>query len=393
MASLLTAEQIERVIDALPPQGRIMLRLLLLQFYDLTPEDIDYIAADRPDPRLVAGAKSTAPIISRDALAGIANRVAHYRNIVRQRRERAWLRMECLRKQMALDQTLSTLAERLLTSRFGLTADEVGELKAHARMVVPKPLLRELNRRWEQGEVTEEEEYRKERLRIEYQALLRRLDREQKRLEAGKRDFDMAGAAQILDHEIGQMWGIPAGALSARKVKYLHQFLQGLQAQIHGSAPAAAEAGTVPLDLWRETFKVLAQKPVQRSVPVYDGLEGTEAELLDKLTAFAGGTMPEELENRFWLTLVQESRHGAEYGSTPYSVFGLQRLSAILDEMAISPDALEQDLLARVSPAPKAAEGAALEEPKEAVPELGQMGEHVLRSMYGDQHPDLDGRR
>ena len=393
MASLLTAEQIEHVINGLPPQGRIMLRLLLLQFYDLTPEDIDYISTDRPDPRLVAGAKSTAPIISRDALAGIANRVAHYRNIVRQRRERAWLRMECLRKQIALDQTLSTLAERLLTSRFGLTADEVGELKAHARAAVPTPLLRELNRRWEQDEITEEEEYRKERLRLEYQALLRRLDREQKRLEAGKRDFDMAGAAPIQDHEIGQMWGIPAGALSARKVKYLHQFLQGLQAQIHGSAPAAKEAVTAPVDLWRETFTVLAHKPVERSVPAYDGLEGTEAELLDKLTAFARGTMPEELENRFWLALIQESRHGAEYGSKPYSVFGLQRFSAILDEVDTSPEGLEQELLARVSPAPKAAEGAALKEPQEAVPDLGQMGEHVLRSMYGDQHPDLYGRR
>src|SRR5574341_1205784 len=275
MASLLTPEQIERAIGALPPQGRIMLRLLTLQFYDLTPEDIDYIAADRPDPRLVAGAKSTAPIISRDALAGIANRVAHYRTIVRQRRERAWLRMECLRKQIALDQSLSMLAERLLTSRFGLGPDALEELRRHARTAVPKPLLRELTRRWEQDEVSEEE-YRNERLRLEYQALLRRLDREQKRLDAAKRDLDLTSAAPLLDHEIGQIWGIPAGALAARKVKYLHQFLQALQGQIQESAPAAREAVTAPVDLWKETFTALAQKPIERSVAVYDGLERTE---------------------------------------------------------------------------------------------------------------------
>jgi hypothetical protein len=392
MACLLTPEQIERTIGGLPPQGRIMLRLLTLQFHDLTPEDVDYIAADRPDPRLMAGAKSTAPVISRETLAGIADRVAHYRTIVRQRRERAWLRMECLRKQMTLDRSLSILAERLLTTRFGLEPDALEELRGHARTVIPKPLLRELTRRWEQDEASEEE-YRNARLRLEYQALLRRLDRGQKRLDAAKRDLDLTSAAPLLDHEIGQIWGIPAGALAARKVKYLHQYLQALQDQIRESAPPAQEAVTAPVDLWKETFTALARKPIERSVAVYDGLERTEAELLDKLIAFAGGTMPEDVESRFWMALIQESRHNAEYGSTPYSLFGLQRLSAILDEMDTSPEGIERELLTRIAPPAKAAEGAALEEPKEAGPELGQLGEHVLRSMYGGQLPDPDTPR
>lgn len=389
MASPLTVELIESVVNDLPPQGRIMLRLLLLQFLDLTQEDIEYIASDRPDPRFVAGAKSTVGVISRETIQGIADRVAHYRNQVRQRRERAWLRMECLRKQTALDQTLCSLAERLLTARFGLAQDEVQELRKLARTAVSRPALRDIAGRWEQDAITEED-YRKERLRLEYQAILRRLDRQQKRLDAAKRDFENSGDAPLQDHEIGQVWGIPAGSLAARKVKYLHQYLQGLQSRLQAAQPSGEQALTVPLDLWKETFTVLAQKPAQRSVAVYDGLEGSETELLDKLAAFAAGTVPEEQEGRFWLSIVQESRHNAEYGSRPYSPFALQRLSAILDDMGTSPEALEQDLLARVSPPAK---GAALEEPKETPQDLGQMGEHVLRSMLGEQHQDLQGRR
>jgi hypothetical protein len=392
MATLLTVDQIESVVGALPPQGRIMLRLLLLQFLDLTQEDIEYIASDRPDPRFVSGAKSIVSTISRETIQGIANRVAHYRTQVRQRRERAWLRMECLRKQMAMDQTLGAVAERLLASRFGTGSEEVQDLKTHARTAVPKPIARDLNRRWEQEEIPEEE-YRKERLRLEYQVILRRLEREQKRLDAAKRDFGNCGVNPLQDHEMGQIWGIPSGTLSARKVKYLHQYLQGLQAQIQTSRPTGEQAVTVPVDLWKETFTVLAQKPVQRSVTTYDGLEGTEAELIDKLTSFAAGTMLEEQEVRFWLSLIQEFRHNAEYGSKPYSLFGLQRLSAILDEMDTSPAALEQELLARVSPTPKVSEGGGLEESKESQPQLGQLEEHVLRSMLGEEHPDLYGRR
>lgn len=386
MAPLLTPEQVERAIESLPQQGRIMLRLLLLQYYDLTPEDIEYIAADRPDPRLVAGAKSTAPVISRDALAGIANQVAHYRSIVRQRRERAWLRTECLRKLIALDRALSEAAERLLARRFGLEPGAVEELRRHARTAVPKPLLRDLSRRWEKDDIAEED-YRKARLSLEYQALCRRLDRSQRRLEAALRDLELTSHTALQDHEIAQAWGIPAGSLAARKVKYLHQYLQAVQSQLRGSTPAAQEAVMAPVDLWKETFRALATKPVQRTIAVYDGLERTETELMDKLMAFAGGTMPEEVESRFWMALIQESRHNAEYGSTPYSLFGLQRLSVILDEMDTSTEGLEQDLLARVSPPAKAAEGVTPEAPKEAAQPLGQMEEHILRSMFGGQIP------
>ncbi|HJS66817.1 MAG TPA: hypothetical protein VJ760_05745, partial [Nitrospiraceae bacterium] len=58
-ASPLTVETVRSVIDAMPMQGRIMLRLILLQYFDITDEEILYIVADRPDPRCVAGTKPT----------------------------------------------------------------------------------------------------------------------------------------------------------------------------------------------------------------------------------------------------------------------------------------------------------------------------------------------
>ena len=36
-----------------------MLRLILLQYFDVTDEEILYIVTDRPDPRCVAGTKPT----------------------------------------------------------------------------------------------------------------------------------------------------------------------------------------------------------------------------------------------------------------------------------------------------------------------------------------------
>ncbi len=44
-ASLLTVEMIRSVIDTMPMQGRVMLRLILLQYFDVTDEDILYIVA------------------------------------------------------------------------------------------------------------------------------------------------------------------------------------------------------------------------------------------------------------------------------------------------------------------------------------------------------------
>ncbi|MGH7233205.1 MAG: hypothetical protein ACREJU_17880 [Nitrospiraceae bacterium] len=384
MASLLTQEHIESVIAAMPPQGRIMLHLLLLQYLDITQDDIEYMAMDRPDPRRQAGLKSATSLITRETLDGITDRVSQYQTGIRQKRERLWLQTECLQKQIAISESICSIAERLLASRFGLESAALQELKTQARSVVPRPMIRQLDAGWERDEVTEDD-YQRRRLSLEYQTQLRRLDRERKRLENVRQANQSAGSMPLQDHEIAHIWGIPAGSLAARKAKYLQQYLQGIQAQLALATSAAQQAHTPPLDLWKETFKVLSQRSLDRSVSTYDGLEGTEAALIDKLTAFAQGSLGEDVENRLWLALVQESSHQAEYGTKLKSLFGLQRFAAILNDMDTSPDALELDLFARISPAPKEVAGQLTEEPKPQEGQLSEMGEHVLRSFMGEE--------
>lgn len=386
--TVLSAEQVEAVVNDLPIQGRIVLRLLLLQYLDVTQEDIAYMAADRPDPRFQAGNQPKTPIISREAVQVVADRVEQYRSRVRRKRERTWLQMECLRKQIALSESFCSLAEQLLVSRSGLDSDRVQELKKQARTAVSKPALRALEQKWEKDEI-EEEDYRRERLSIEYQTRSRKLERERKRLETNEREYAIAGEVTLQDHEIAHIWGIPASSLAGRKLKFLHQYLQSLQAKVQASKSATEQAALPPVDLWKDTFAALSAHPIERSVAAYDGLERTEEALLEKLRAFADGTLPEEIETRFWLTIVQESSQLTEYGSKLQSLFALQRLAAILAEMDTTSDMLEQELLSRIAPKPKAAAGEPLEEKKTEPPQLSEMGEHVLKSFTGEEHPHL----
>ncbi|MBM4134534.1 MAG: hypothetical protein FJ245_12305 [Nitrospira sp.] len=392
MGTVLTQDQILATVGALPIQGRIMLRLLLLRYLDVTAEDVQYMASDRPDPRFQAGGKPITPYISQETLQGITERVTQYRTQARLKRERIKLQIDCLQRLLARNEALVALASKLLATQLGVMPEAVEELRKQARTSVPKPVLRELERKWGLDEVSEDE-YRKERLGLELQRLLRRIEADRKRLAQAKREFDLVNASPLQDHEIAHIWGIPAGSLAARKAKYLHQYVQGLQARLAASSPPTLQANNPPLDLWRETLEVLSHSPVEHSPAAYDGLERTEGALIEKLATFAAGALPEDLEGRFWLSLIQESRHQAEYGSKAISVFALQRLLAILNDMDMSDEALEADLLARVTPIPKVAavEEGAVPVPTEA--QLSEMGEHVLKSFMGESHPDLQGRR
>ena len=391
MPSLLTQEQIESAIASLPIQGRIMLRLLLLQHYDVSQEEIEYMAADRPDPRCQAGTKPTNHGITRDAIQAVADRRDQYRRQGRLRRERTWLQAHCLRKMSAVRVALAKQAEHMLRSTFGLSEETLRVLRAHARAAIPKPVIRALEQKWEDDAITSED-YQRERLSIELQTHLRLAEKYSKRLDLADREWQTANASQLQDHEIALIWGIPAGTLAARKVKYLHQYLQALHHRLQGTVPAHDPAKIPPLDLWRETLAVLAGRPVERSVSTYDGLERTEATLLEKLAAFAWGTLPEDVEAKFWLLLVHGASSNAVHSELTRSLFGLQRLAAILADLDTSPESLEEALLARVTPRAKTEPVELLEE-KKAEPALGEMGEHVLKSMLGEEHPDLYGGR
>ena len=384
-ASLLTIEKIRSVIDAMPMQGRIMLRLILLQYFDVTGEEILYIVADRPDPRCVAGTKPTNTTMTKESIKVVTDRRDQYRRQVRLKRERTWLQCMSLRRLMQLREAFADRARTLLTERFSISADTLDALRASARTVLPKPAIRLLEQRWEADEITAEG-YQQQRLSIEFQTQLRMAQKYRTRLNLAERERQSAIAAPLQDHEIAHVWGIPAGSLAARKVKYLTQYLHALQATLQIGATAAV---TAPLDLWKETFSVLAAQPIERSLSTYDGLEKTESALIDKLTAMIWGNLAEEIEVKFWTSLVFGASSNAMHSEITRNLFGLQRLTTILNDMDRSPEAVDEELLKRTAPIPKLDEGALEASAERPAKELSEMQAQILNSMRGE---DASGR-
>ena len=385
-ASPLSPELIESVINNMPIQGRIMLRLILLQHFDVTEDEIKYMTADRPDPRCVAGSKPTHNILTQDAIRSVTEKRDQYLRHVRLKRERMRLQCDSLAKLTVLRTAMADRAAALLTNKFGMAPEAVAQLKAQARTALPKPALRALEQRWEAKELPLEE-YQQQRLGIELQTNFRLADKYRKRLDLAERERQTADFASLQDHEVCHIWGLPAGSLAARKVKYMTQYMQALQAALQRESPATGSQ-TPPIDLWKETFAVLATRPVERSMSTYDGLERTETQLLEKLSAMAWGTLNEDVESKFWLALVQGASSNAVHSEITRSLFGLQRLAAVVNDFDASPEALDEALLARSTPTSH--EPAQLTE-KPAEPMTNEMKEHVLKSMFGEHHPDLMG--
>ena len=387
MTASLTYDVVQSVIDGMPIQGRVMLKLMLLQHFDVDQQEVEYIAADRPDPRCVAGTKPLHKV-THDAIDTVSQRRDQYRKQVRLRRERLWLQMECMRKLIHIDDAICAAARRLLVTRFGMTAVAVDELTRHARAAVPKPAIRALERRWEANDISSDD-YQKERLGIELQTQMRLTEKHHKRLELAEREWTTAHATPLQDHEIGHIWGIPAGSLLARKVKYLHQYIQTQHARMRSGSSQAEEATSTPLDIWTETLAVLAKQPVERSVATYDGLEKTEEALVEKLQAFVASALPEESEGKFWLSLVHGASSNAVHSEPTRTVFGLQRLVAILGDFDNSDGALEQHLLAKTAPAPKDAPAMLETSSDPSKEQLSELQEHILHSFVGEQHRHL----
>jgi hypothetical protein len=386
-ASPLTPTLIESVINSLPIQGRITLRLMLLQHFDVTEEEIRYMVADRPDPRCVAGTKPTHNVLTQDAIKAITEKRDQYLRHVRLRRERTWLQCECLKKLVDLRMAMANRAAELLATKFSVSADTIGQLKSQARSALPKPAIRALDQRWDAQELTTEE-YQQQRLGVEMQTHLRLADKYLKRFDLAERERQTADFTSLQDYEICQIWGIPAGSLAGRKVKYLSQYLQSLQAALQREGATASAQGA-PLDLWKETFAVLATRPIERSVSIYDGLERTEENLLEKLRILAWGILGEDVEPKFWQSLVQGASSNAVHSEITRSLFGLQRLAAILSDLDTSAEGLDETLLTRATP--KSQEDKLKLEQRPAEPQSDEMQEHVLKSMFGEQHPDLTG--
>ncbi len=375
-----TTEKIEEVIAGLPIQGRIILRLLLIQYLDITHEEILYMVSDRPDPRCVSG-KKPVTTLTQESITAMIERRNEYRQRTRLRRERTWLQCVALNNQVCMASALATRAAALLTAR-GVSVETIERLTAQARSAVPSTTLRLLEESWDRNEIPAEE-YQKHRLVIEMQTQLRFTERFKKRLDLAQREQQTSDRTVLADHEIGHIWGIPAGTLAARKVKFLAQYLTVLQTKCSGVAAGADN--DLSLDLWKETIQVLSHTPVERSIATYDGLERTESDLLEKLAAYALIRIPEAVETKFWNSLVYGASSNAVHSETTRTLFGLQRLVSIQRDIDAGDEALDEELLNRTTPILKESESVASQHDA-GQSELTELQQHILRSFTGEDN-------
>ena len=382
VTSPLTTDMIEEVIAGLPIQGRIILRLLLIQYLDITHEEILYMVADRPDPRCVSG-KKPVTTMTQESITAMIERRDEYRRRVRLRRERTWLQCVALNNQVRTASALAARAAALLTAH-GVSSETIERLTGEARSAIPSTTLRLLEERWDRHEIPAEE-YQKHRLVIEMQTQLRFAERFKKRLELAQREQHTSDCTVLADHEIGHIWGIPAGTLAARKVKFLAQYLTVLQTKCSG---VAAGPDSLSLDLWKDTLQVLSRTPVERSIATYDGLERTESALLEKLAAYALIRIPEAVETKFWNSLVYGASSNAVHSETTRTLFGLQRLVSVQKDLDAGDEALDEELLKRTAPISEESESVANQHAA-GPSELTELQQHILRSFTGD---DSSGR-
>ncbi|GKS64666.1 hypothetical protein YTPLAS72_19700 [Nitrospira sp.] len=381
----LTADLIEETIAGLPIQGRIILRLLLLQYLDVTHDEILFMVADRPDPRCVSG-KKPVTTMTQESITAMIDRRNEYSRRVRLRRERTWLQCVALEHLASMADALATRAAALLVDR-GVSSETVLSLKTQARSAVPSTTLRLLEEAWDKDEITPDE-YQNHRLVVEMQTQLRFAERFKKRLALAERERQSSDLTTLQDHEIGHIWGIPAGTLAARKVKFLSQYLLAIQAKCSGSDLRTGGNLVPSQDVWKETMRVLSQRPIERSIPTYDGLERTESALLEKLTAYATLAIPEASETKFWNSLVYGASSNAMHTEITRTLFGLQRLVAIQKDVDSSNEALDDALLERSRPPSKDSHTTSGER-EAGHGELTDLQRQILHNFIGE---DVSGR-
>lgn len=382
MPTILRFEHIESAIQTLPTQGRTMLQLLLLQYLDLSPESIAYMVNDQPDSRFQSGNQPKGNPLSLEAERNITSRANQYRDYYRQKRERPGMHIEFLTQELKnLDRTIQ-IAERLLTSDFGLTQNALQDAKTQAPSILLRQELRKLERGWDNQELSPKE-YQIQRLLLEYQALLRRRGIFRRRMKFAQNDFIVSGNSPLQDHEIAHIWGIPLGSLVARKVKALQHFLTELQK--HQEKQSAPDEPLQPINLWKEALDFLSQRPIQKSMVEYDGLGKTEEALLDQLRAFVDGSMSEPEESKFWtsITKVHDTEFSGTWLSQARSIFAFQRLNALLNDMDFSDEGLEEGL--RVKIYPQLPDDQLAPESDDKPIELSEKGVGVLNYFAGEQ--------
>lgn len=383
MSTALTFEHIETTLQALPIQSRTMLRLLLLQYFDLQQDEIEFMATDQPDSRFLAGNQPKGQkALSLEAVQNITARAKQYRTFYRQKRERPGMHLQFIEQTLSLVDRSLRVTQRLLLEEMGASEEKLQEARTQAPLVLIRQEIRKLSRAWDAQEITAKD-YQHKRLLLEFQSLLRKQNLLRRRHKISKQEYLVAGSNPLKDHEIAHIWEIPLGGLAARKVKALQQFLTGLQNKVEGQG--SGNDSIQPVDFWRETFQVLSKRPFERSIVEYDGLERTEDKLMEKLTLFISGSMTEQEESKFWTSIskVNDSEYSGSWMSHARSILAFQRLQALIHDRDNSDEALEEEILAKVTPkAPD--DQLATPEGEEKPVELGEVGLGVLNAFAGE---------
>lgn len=346
LQSTLSHEQIEAAIAKLQPVHRVMIRLLLLQFLEPTPEDITFMARERSEPNNRAGGNLSTTFggnlstayrsklgspdkiektiaLPKEWIAAIEHRVTQYQTQLREQRGRLDLQIAFLSDYLDGLRSELEAMEKLLTTECEITQETLEDLRTQAKLAPVTYSLKKLAARAEKQEI-EEEDYRRERLGLEYQAHIRRRDRFRKRLELANLERQPFLMSSLSDEHLATIWGIARGTIMNRRVKAVQSFVNTLSTILNvgldqNAFAAAVTAGlgkrtpggnksegigSVPLqiseDPWSRTLQTLAAFPVTPSIPKPCEHDGGGKILVGRLRAMAEYTLMEDEEAKLW---------------------------------------------------------------------------------------------
>jgi hypothetical protein len=415
----LTREQIETVIASLQPVQRIMIRLLLLPYMSPSPDDIFFMARERTEPNMRSGGNIATAFggnadirrekingVPRDWLVSVEYRALQYQAQLRENLVRLNLLADFFQDYLTGLQPEIDAMEHLLSTECETSQESLDDLRAQARLSPLTYALKKLAARADKQEV-EEEDYRRERLSLEYQSHLRRRDRFQKRLDQVSVERHAALLSSLSDEFLAEVWGISVGPIRNRRVKAIQAYLNALATALHASPDqasmtAAVNAGIGPKlaggsknegvgskpvdlsrDLWSLTVHALAielMSPVASKHCVHP--EGGMKSLAAKLRGLATYELGEDEEVKIWARTVQCFNCVTSMRTT-------QQESGVRDRPA--EDALSQ-VKTRTAMPRKETAAAGPEKAKDVQEEVGLSLDERLRPWIGDDAGETGGR-
>ena len=416
----LTREQIEAVIASLQPVQRIMIRLLLLPYMSPSPDDIFFMARERTEPNMRAGGNIATAFggnadirrekingVPKDWLVSVEYRALQYQTHLRENLIRLNLLSDFFQDYLDGLQPEIDAMERLLSAECELNRESLNDLQAQAKLSPLTYALKKLAVRAEKQEV-EEEDYRRERLSLEYQAHLRRRDRFKKRLNQVKVERQAALLSSLSDEFLAEIWGLAVGPVRNRRVKAVQAYISALAAALKSglnpaSLTAAVNAGigsklaggsknegfsSKPVDLsgdlWSLTIHALAvelMSPVAPKPCTPHPESGTKA-LAAKLRGLATYELGEDEEVKIWARTVQCFTCVTSLRTT-------QQESGLLDRQA---EEVLSQVKTRTAMPRKETPEAVQEKAKDVQEEVGLSLDERLRPWIGDDAGETGGR-